>query len=205
MAVFRRTETECRLDVRGGTSSLPIFVNPFYELACPAIGIRDTWCRTRRQFSPSDCTDFEAVGGTGWMMDRQREIGRIRSIPSLIKRTAGIRYVFAISSIERTSSLLPRLNLVQLKIHQFMQTIGLSLAAGRSGIRPKSVKPGGRGYRVIRNGRIFGSVFRGGKNGTRRRGSLKRTGPRAGWARYELISKIRETLCEVYRGSPCVG
>lgn len=110
MAVFRRTETECWLDVRGGTSSLPIFVNPFYELACPAIGIRDTWCRTRRQFSPSDCTDFEAVGGTGWMMDRQREIGRIRSIPSLIKRTAGIRFCYLVdrTNVEPITSPKPR-------------------------------------------------------------------------------------------------
>lgn len=104
-----------------------------------SLGIRDT-CNagrafgTRKRVFSGRFYDFEPVGGTR-MMDRRR--GRLKfesDRPSLIKRTVGgfdtfLPGVVGLSRRSRPSSLLPRLNLVQLKIHQFMQTIGLLSAA----------------------------------------------------------------------------
>lgn len=83
----------------------------------------------------------------GWkrrMMDRERDRKRRPSLayrPLQLNQRRG--FVFARSLPARSwPSLLPCLNLAQLKIHQFMQTIGLSRSAAdqiRNGSREKRV------------------------------------------------------------------
>lgn len=117
-----------------------IFVNPFYEVAevpRSEFGTRVTRGERVRDEETSFLRTILRFRAGGWNEDdgsSKRSSSFESDRPSLIKRTAGgfdtfLPGVVGLSRRSRPSSLLPRLNLVQLKIHQFMQTIGLLSAA----------------------------------------------------------------------------